>query len=49
MAISHRAFPQPKDQGFDFTKSDRGVANRMRPDRLSDFSTQDPTEEYPIF
>ena len=48
MAISHKAFPQPEDQGFDYTKSDRGVANRMRPDRLNDFSTQDPTEEYPL-
>ena len=48
MAISHKAFPQPEDQGFDYTRADRGVANRMRPDRLTGFSTEDPNEEYPL-
>lgn len=48
MAISHKAFPQPEDQGFDYTRSDRGVANRIRPNVMSDFSTDDPNEKYPI-
>ena len=48
MAISHNAFPQPEDQGFDYTRSDRGVANAIRPDVMSDFSTHDSNEEYPI-
>ena len=48
MAISHKAFPQPEDQGFDYTRSDRGVANVIRPDVMSDFSTDDPNDEYPI-
>ncbi len=48
MAISHKAFPQPEDLGFDYTRSDRGVANRIRPDVMSGFSTNDPNEEYPI-
>ena len=48
MAISHNAFPQPADVGFDYTRSDRGVANAIRPDVMSDFSTDDPNEEYPI-
>ena len=48
MAINHNAFPQPADVGFDYTRSDRGVANAIRPDVMSDFSTDDPNEEYPI-
>ena len=48
MAISHKAFPQPEDQGFDYTRANRGVANTIRPDVMSDFSTNDPNDEYPI-
>ena len=48
MAISHNAFPQPTDVGFDYTRSDRGVASAIRPHVMSDFSTDDPNEEYPI-
>ncbi|MEZ7957075.1 MAG: sulfatase [Rubritalea sp.] len=39
MAIDHHAFPQPEDQGFDWTKSDRGARGGMRPDRISGFAT----------
>ncbi len=46
IAIDHHAFPQPEDHGFDFTIADRGVANRMKPDRLSDFSTTDTNDPY---
>ena len=48
MAINHNAFPQPEDQGFDYTRSSRGVANTIRPDKMSGFSTKGPKEEYPI-
>jgi arylsulfatase A-like enzyme len=46
IAINHHAFPQPEDHGFDFTIADRGVTNRMTPDRLSDFSTTDSDDPY---
>jgi uncharacterized sulfatase len=39
MAINHHAFPQPEDQGFDWTRSDRGVTKPAKPNRLSGFST----------
>ncbi|MEN8773706.1 MAG: sulfatase [Akkermansiaceae bacterium] len=39
MAIDHHAFPQPKDQGFDWTRSSVGVAAKMKPNRLSGFAT----------
>lgn len=46
MAIDHTAFPQPLDQGFDFSISDRGVTDPMRPDRLKDFATNNPDDPY---
>ena len=39
MAIDHNAFPQPKDQGFDYTSNDLGVSRAMRPNRLTGFAT----------
>ena len=39
MAIDHGAFPNAKDQGFDFTRSSRGVRKRMQ-DRLTGFATE---------
>ncbi len=38
MAIDHHAFPQPEDQGFDWTRSNRGSRESMK-DRLSGFAT----------
>ena len=38
IAINHGAFPQPKDVGFDYTRSSRG-AHRKMPDRMSGFAT----------
>lgn len=38
MAIDHNAFPQPRDVGFDWTRSDRGARKSMK-DRLSGFAT----------
>jgi len=48
MAINHHSFPQPADQGFDFTRSNRGVTRSMKPNRLTGFSTGDPDEKYPL-
>lgn len=48
IAINHNAYPQPKDHGFDFSISDRGVTNSQKPDRLSDFATTDENDPYRI-
>ncbi len=48
MAMGHHTFPQPADQGFDFARSNRGVTRRMKPDRLSAFSTDAPKEKLPF-
>ncbi len=40
IAISHNAFPQPKDVGFDWTRSARGATEPMRPHRLTGFATR---------
>ena len=46
MAISHNAYPQPEDQGFDWTRHDRGATNRMQPHRLTGFATHKPNDPY---
>lgn len=48
MAIDHHAFPQPKDQGFDFTRSDLGESRAMRPHRLTGFATRDQKDRYQL-
>ena len=48
MAMGHHSFPQPADQGFDFARSNRGITRRMKPDRLSAFSTDSPKEKLPF-
>ena len=48
MAMGHHTFPQPADQGFDFARSNRGITRRMKPDRLSVFSTDSPKEKLPF-
>ena len=45
MAIDHKAFPQPKDVGFDFTRSTRGARRRMK-DRLEGFATEQAQDAY---
>ncbi|MDC0325147.1 sulfatase [bacterium] len=45
MAIDHHAFPQPEDQGFDYTRASRGSRRSMK-DRLSDFATNEPGDPY---
>ena len=46
MALGHHSFPQPADQGFDFTRSNRGVTRRIKPDRLSEFATDNSNDKY---
>ena len=46
MAINHRAFPQPEDQGFGWTRSNLGVTRKMTPDRLSEFATDTEGDAY---
>ena len=42
MAIDHNAFPQPEDQGFDFTRHDLGESRAMRPHDLTAWMQMDP-------
>jgi len=48
MAIDHHAFPQPSDQGFDFTRSHLGASAAMRPHRLTGFATQAKKDPYKL-
>ena len=48
MAIDHNAFPQPKDQGFDFTRNDLGESRRMQPHRLKGFATKGKDDPYQL-
>lgn len=45
IAIDHKAFPQPTDVGFDYSRADRGSRRGMQ-DRLSGFATD--AEEDPF-
>ena len=45
-AVNHHAYPQPEDQGFDWTRHDLGVTARMRPHRLTGFATDAPDDPY---
>ena len=45
MAIDHSAFPQPKDVGFDFTRSTRGARRRMK-NRLEGFATDQKGDSF---
>jgi len=45
IAMKHHGYPQPKDQGFDYSKGSRGVQGGM-PDRLTGFATHDATDPY---
>lgn len=42
----HHGFPQPGDQGFDYTRSSRGVQVPMAPDRLTGFASDDPKDPF---
>ena len=46
MAIEHHAFPQPEDQGFDWTRSNRGARSSMKPHRMTGFATDKENDPY---
>jgi arylsulfatase A-like enzyme len=48
MAIDHNAYPQPLDQGFDFTWNDLGESRAMRPSRLEGFATESKDDQYQL-
>lgn len=48
MAIDHNAFPQPQDQGFDFTRHHLGASAAMRPHRLTGFATKAKGDAYQL-
>ncbi len=39
MALDHHSFPQPMDQGFDWTRSNLGTTKKMTPNRITGFAT----------
>jgi len=45
IAINHHAFPQPKDVGFDFTRSSRGAHSNLE-NRLEGFATDKEGDKY---
>jgi uncharacterized sulfatase len=45
MAIDHKAFPQPEDQGFDWTRSSRGARSGM-PSRVSGFASNQKNDPF---
>jgi arylsulfatase A-like enzyme len=46
IAVSHHAYPQPEDHGFDFTRSNLGSSAKMKPHRLTGFATDDKNDKY---
>ena len=45
MAIDHHAFPQPEDQGFNWTKSSRGARSGM-PNRVEGFASSQAKDPF---
>ena len=45
VAMRHHAYPQPEDQGFDYTRNSRGVQSGMK-NRVTGFATRDPKDPY---
>ncbi|MGJ8672722.1 sulfatase [Rubritalea sp.] len=48
MAINHNAFPQPEDQGFDWTRHSLGVTKKMKPNRLTGFATDKESDPFKL-
>ena len=46
VAMNHHGYPQPEDQGFDYTRNSRGVQTGMKPDRLTGFASDAPNDPY---
>jgi len=45
VAMRHHGYPQPEDQGFDYTRHSRGVQSGMK-NRLTGFATRDSNDPY---
>ena len=45
VAMRHHGYPQPEDQGFDYTRNSRGVQSGMK-NRLTGFATRDANDPY---
>ena len=45
VAMRHHGYPQPEDQGFDYTRHSRGVQSGMK-NRLTGFATSAPEDPY---
>ncbi len=48
MAINHNAYPQPEDQGFDWTRHNLGTTRRMTPHRMTGFATREEGDPYEL-
>lgn len=48
MALDHHSFPQPKDQGFDWTRSNLGTTRKMTPSRITGFATDKEDDPYRV-
>lgn len=48
MAINHNAFPQPKDQGFDWSRNDLGITRSMSPSRIDNFATNKKNDKFKL-
>ena len=46
VSMKHSSFPQPKDIGFDWSRSVHGTTARMKPHRLTGFATDKPKDPY---
>jgi uncharacterized sulfatase len=46
MAINHNAYPQPEDQGFDWSRHNLGTTKAMRPHRLTGFATDQADDPF---
>jgi len=46
MAITHNAFPDATDQGFEWSRHDLGVTRKMTPHRLTGFATDKQDDPY---
>ena len=48
MSLDHHSYPQPMDQGFDFTKAHLGESAKMKPHRLTGFATSAKERSVPV-
>ena len=45
VAMRHHGYPQPEDQGFDYTRHSRGVQTGIK-NRLTDFASTEPNDPF---